>query len=245
MIFSVAAVYDRRKLLSRCVWVAKESQVLAKSSELVNSSHSDRAVAQLGSALEWGSRGRGFKSRRPDSFNTACVESRRSSCSLTKVRNQRIAGAFLGTGFAVLCAVLPVAGKDSENIRSAKLNTNGLTYAKELISGGHVVLDQKGAWAKDRPSTELENEFIRQHGFSEYAKWHLGIDERYPENTKRRYKFPYGDFKNVHRCGLLAVKARARQYRHTDIENAAAQLERAVENRPNNAKPTVWRSDSA
>ena len=32
----------------------------------MNSSHSDRAVAQLGSALEWGSRGRGFKSRRPD-----------------------------------------------------------------------------------------------------------------------------------------------------------------------------------
>src|SRR5947207_9024974 len=27
-----------------------------------------RAVAQLGSALEWGSRGRGFKSRRPDGF---------------------------------------------------------------------------------------------------------------------------------------------------------------------------------
>ena len=25
-----------------------------------------RAVAQLGSALEWGSRGRGFESRRPD-----------------------------------------------------------------------------------------------------------------------------------------------------------------------------------
>jgi hypothetical protein len=27
-----------------------------------------RAVAQLGSALEWGSRGRGFESRRPDHF---------------------------------------------------------------------------------------------------------------------------------------------------------------------------------
>jgi hypothetical protein len=26
----------------------------------------ERAVAQLGSALEWGSRGRGFESRRPD-----------------------------------------------------------------------------------------------------------------------------------------------------------------------------------
>jgi hypothetical protein len=27
-----------------------------------------RAVAQLGRALEWGSRGRGFESRRPDHF---------------------------------------------------------------------------------------------------------------------------------------------------------------------------------
>ena len=29
----------------------------------------NRAVAQLGSALEWGSRGRGFESRRPDHFS--------------------------------------------------------------------------------------------------------------------------------------------------------------------------------
>ena len=86
------------------------------------------------------------------------------------------------------------------------------------------MLDGKGAWAKDRPSTELENDFIRQHGFDEYAKWHLGVDDRYPENTKRRYKFPYGDFKNIHRCGVFAVKARARQYGYTDIENAAAEL---------------------
>jgi hypothetical protein len=47
-------------------------------------------------------------------------------------------------------------------------------------------------------------------------------------NTKRRYKFPYGDLKNVHRCGLLAVRARARQYGYTEIESAAAELERAI-----------------
>jgi len=29
----------------------------------------ERAVAQLGSALEWGSRGRGFESRQPDFSN--------------------------------------------------------------------------------------------------------------------------------------------------------------------------------
>jgi hypothetical protein len=66
-------------------------------------------------------------------------------------------------------------------------------------------------------------------GFSEYAKWHLGIDDRYPENTKRRYKFPYGDFKNVHRCGVLAVQTRAREYRYSEIEAAAAQLRAMIE----------------
>jgi len=60
-----------------------------------------------------------------------------------------------------------------------------------------------GAWREHKPSPDVENEFIRVHG------WHLGIDERYAVNTKRRYKFLYGDFTNVHRCGLLAVKARA------------------------------------
>src|SRR4051794_30600412 len=34
--------------------------------QLVNSSPLNRAVAQLGSALEWGSRGPGFESRRPE-----------------------------------------------------------------------------------------------------------------------------------------------------------------------------------
>ncbi len=79
-------------------------------------------------------------------------------------------------------------------------------------------------WSERQPSAKEENEFIRLHGFGEYAKWHLGIDDRYAENTKRRYKFPYGDFKNVHRSGMLAVQSRAGQYRYYDIENAAAQL---------------------
>ncbi len=115
---------------------------------------------------------------------------------------------------------------------SMKLNENAFAFAKQLISTGHVIADGKGAWHEDRPSVDEENEFIRLHGFAEYAKWHLGIDYRYPENTKSRYKFPYGDFNNVHRCGLLAVKARAHQYGYTEIENAAAGLERAMRVKP-------------
>ena len=90
-----------------------------------------------------------------------------------------------------------------------KVNENAVAFASQLIQEGHLIADGKGAWREHKPSPDVENEFIRAHGFAEYAKWHLGVDERYAVNTKRRYKFPYGDFTNVHRCGLLAVKARA------------------------------------
>ena len=85
-------------------------------------------------------------------------------------------------------------------------------------------MDSHGDWRRRQPSTEDENAFIRQHGFSEYGQWHLGIDVRQAENSKGRYKFPYGDFENVHRSALLAVKSRAHQHGHADIENAAVQL---------------------
>jgi len=125
----------------------------------------------------------------------------------------------------LLCAI---SGVFAQSRGSIKLNEDAFAFAARLINDGHVIADRKGAWSGDRPSADQENEFIRLHGFGEYAKWHLGIDERYPENTKRRYKFPYGDFKSVHRCGLLAVKARAHQYGYIEIENAAADLERAI-----------------
>jgi hypothetical protein len=113
--------------------------------------------------------------------------------------------------------------------KSLELNQNVFAFAVQLIKEGHVIADGRGAWSKHGPSANEENEFIRLHGFAEYAKWHLGIDDRYPENTKRRYKFPYGDFKSVHRCGLLAARSRAAEYRYYDIENAAARLTEMIE----------------
>ena len=32
----------------------------------------------------------------------------------------------------------------------------------------------------------------KQHGFAEYAKWHLGEDDEEPEGNKRRASFPMG-----------------------------------------------------
>jgi hypothetical protein len=104
------------------------------------------------------------------------------------------------------------------------LNKIGFAQAKQLVIAGYVVLDNRDAWSEHQPSTAEENEFIRQNGFSEYSKWHLGIDKDQDENTKRRYKFPYGDFKNVHRCAILTAESRAGQNKYFDVESAAAHL---------------------
>ncbi len=136
------------------------------------------------------------------------------------------------SSIAVGVLLYAISGVFARSRGSIKLNEDAFAFAARLINDGHVIADHKGAWSGDRPSADQENEFIRLHGFGEYAKWHLSIDERYPENTKRRYKFPYGDFKSVHRCGLLAVKARAHRYGYIEIENAAAELEREIRKQP-------------
>lgn len=112
-----------------------------------------------------------------------------------------------------------------------KLNDSAFAFARELIAQGHVVLDKKTQWGDHHPSAQNENDFIRDHGFPQYEKWHLGIDEVHPEGTKARYKFPFGDFKNVYRSGLLAVKSRAHQFGYSDVENAAARLLEMMESK--------------
>jgi hypothetical protein len=114
---------------------------------------------------------------------------------------------------------------------STKLNEQAFDYAKELVKKGHVVADERDAWSEHQPSAKQENDFILQHGFAAYAKWHLGIDDAEAEDTKGRYKFPYGDFKDVHRCGVLTAESRAGQYKHVDIELAAAHLHGMIDAR--------------
>lgn len=109
------------------------------------------------------------------------------------------------------------------------LNARAYEQAKRLIEAGNVSLDEKDAWSEHQPTTHQENEFLRQHGFSAYGGWYLGIEEQEDEETKGRYKFPYGDFEKVHRCGILAAESRAGQYKYRDIEVAAAHLHGMVD----------------
>ena len=127
------------------------------------------------------------------------------------------------TGLTATIVIFVGVSSFAEN-RTTRLNENAFAYAQELITQGHVVFDKKNEWGDHHPTAEQDNDFIRDHGFVEYSKWHLGIDPTHVQSSKARSKFPFGDFKNIHRCALLAVKSRAHQYGYSDIENAAERL---------------------
>jgi len=107
---------------------------------------------------------------------------------------------------------------------TVKLNGRAYEHAKRLIEEGKFIDDERDAWSDHHPSTQIENEFVEKNGFVEYGKWFLGVNGEYGEDRKRQYELPYGDFENVHRCGILAAQSRAGQDRYFDIEEAAADL---------------------
>jgi hypothetical protein len=110
-----------------------------------------------------------------------------------------------------------------------KLNERAYEHAQRLVADRRVVLDGRDDWSEHQPSAQDENRFIEEHGIEEYARWYLGVDEGQSASNKTRYKFPYGDFEAVHRCGVLAAESRAGQYKHLDIERAAAHLHGMLE----------------
>jgi hypothetical protein len=107
---------------------------------------------------------------------------------------------------------------------TVKLSRRALTHAERQIEVGKFVKDDRDMWSEHQPTAEEENRFIEQNGYGEYGKWHLGIDLREREDTKGHYMFPYGDFENVHRCGVLSAESRAGQRKYVDIEAAATHL---------------------
>jgi hypothetical protein len=114
-------------------------------------------------------------------------------------------------------------------VMAVQLHRSALSHARNLIKLGKAVRDERDAWSEHQPSAAKENEFIRRHGWREYGKWHLAVDTQEDEETKGRYKFPYGDFSKVHRCAVISAESRAGQYKYLDVERAAAQLLRLLD----------------
>jgi hypothetical protein len=99
---------------------------------------------------------------------------------------------------------------------SYSVNERGVERARQLIAARQYVLDSE--WGAVQPRAPDENAFLEAHSWDEYASWHLGLTDGANDETKARYAFVYGDFRRLHRMGLIACHYRAAEWRHKEIE---------------------------
>lgn len=127
------------------------------------------------------------------------------------------------SGNTALAEVAPVPGPSHTGpMASYVVNKRAVAHAQHLIDAGQYVLDSD--WGEAQPRVEDENAFLESHSWKQYGEWHLGLTEGASDETKSRYAFVYGDFRRVHRTGLIACNYRAAEWRHKEIELAAHKL---------------------
>jgi hypothetical protein len=105
---------------------------------------------------------------------------------------------------------------------SYSLNERAVKRAEQLIDNRQYVLDSD--WGDVQPGADEQNAFLKSHSWDEYAEWHLGLTDGANDETKARYAFVYGDFRRIHRMGLIACLYRAAEWRHKAVELAAHEL---------------------
>ncbi len=133
---------------------------------------------------------------------------------------------------------------------SYSLNDSAVAHARRLIEARQYVLESD--WGEVQPRAGDENAFLESHSWEDYADWHLGLTDGATDETKARYAFVYGDFRRVHRMGLIACHYRAAEWRHKDIDSPptsccsclTAHRVRHVTQpaRPRGDPPKSWRS---
>jgi|TARA_R110002020_G_scaffold193935_2_gene394550 hypothetical protein len=103
----------------------------------------------------------------------------------------------------------------------AKLNSKGYDNASSLIEDDKI--DKNSDWSF---SSEDGNALLGEDGddWENYAKWFLLVNEDANEDTKDRYKFPFGKEGKVYRSGLTAIRQRAGQFGYDDVFEAAGKL---------------------
>jgi hypothetical protein len=112
---------------------------------------------------------------------------------------------------------------------SYSVNPCAVAHAKRLIGARQYVLDSD--WGEVQPRADDENAFLESHSWDDYAAWHLGLTDDAADETKGRFAFVYGDFRRVHRTGLIACHYRAAEWRHKEIELTAHELLQRLDKR--------------
>jgi hypothetical protein len=127
------------------------------------------------------------------------------------------------------CRAGELTSDKTAGMASYSVNELAVARARRLIESHQYVLES--SWGDVQPSADDENMFLETHSWDEYAEWHLGLTEGATDQTKARYAFVYGDFRRVHRSGLIACQYRAAEFRHKAIELAAHELLQYLDNK--------------
>ena len=122
----------------------------------------------------------------------------------------------------------PAAGQNTV-MATYSVNPDAVARAHQLIDRRQYVLDSD--WGEVQPGAAAQNAYLEAHSWDEYARWHLGLTDGAADHTKARYAFVYGDFRRVHRMGIIACHYRAAQWRHKEIELAAHDLLQYLDNK--------------
>jgi hypothetical protein len=118
--------------------------------------------------------------------------------------------------------LIPRPAPQNSAVASYTVNPDAVAKAEELIDARQYVLESD--WGEVQPRAEAQNWYLDAHSWEEYAAWHLGLTEGANDETKARYAFVYGDFRRIHRSGIIACHYRAAEWRHKEVELAAHEL---------------------
>jgi hypothetical protein len=99
------------------------------------------------------------------------------------------------------------------------VNEAAVDKARHLIDVRQYVL--RSSWSDVQPTASDQDDFLDRNDWDAYADWHLGLTEGAAPETKGRYAFVYGDFRRLHRMGIISCIYRAAEWYHKEIELAA------------------------
>ena len=107
------------------------------------------------------------------------------------------------------------------------VNEAAVAKARALIDARQYVLDSD--WGDVQPTADVQNSYLEKHGWDEYAEWHR-TDRRRATRDQSALRVRLGDFRRVHRTGLIACVYRASEWRHKEVELAAHDLLQYLDN---------------
>tara|TARA_R100001463_G_scaffold52954_2_gene103894 strand:+ start:751 stop:1521 length:771 start_codon:yes stop_codon:yes gene_type:complete len=111
--------------------------------------------------------------------------------------------------------------EEEEIYAKSRLNSKGYDNASSLVESDNI--DRDSDWSF---SSEDGNALLGEDGddWENYAKWFLLENEDASEDTKDRYKFPFGKDGKIYRSALSAIRQRASQFGYNDVFEAAGKL---------------------